>query len=956
MDDELAFSVIGLSASVTKRNKPEQSMNHFFHSNIETESGKPGLIYIDPEQGAPRIYSVLPKENEPGLSLNWATALMKAKGMTTLTDYFSAEPGYEHCRIACDLNGCLYLLDEKHQKAEFIHHYGIDYTQAVMLSDGRTLAVMYESKATYSFRVELWQFVDAQLCRSAPIELDWGTDDDDKDEAEEVYPEPAYDIRFDDQLFAGPDNSLILYACRDSWFSDQINRPLQYLMRIDLDVSCRKASIRTQQLEISPKKWQAEHTTIAIDKKRGLLAMPSTIIQADDLQNAGQQNYLHAVNLIDLNRMQRAGEPRLPVQELTVRVPVRVFTQAELGERIQPDNHRQVSQFINRMSGLQMSESEDALWICWQDGAVRKVALDGQWRSPILAVADQDNPERIRQSGGGDYLLRPPVSASHPQILIGSWHSLHTLNLTTEQLVALSLESPGAALETWSAVQEEKCYWGEDWSRPENQNDDQKYQLTMLGKQKVWVSDFQSEQALGTALHRLSLKCTEIETLCTGNYLMFAFTDGHTVWDEAKFFSTVIQLPNVSSAEWMADILNSFIGYDGSDYCFSENDKPALADCALHLGLSDSRWLPLISRYLNAIDPDHEAFFAGEGVDILASRHGNSPEWESFYQSLPDTMAYHEDDDDYFDHDDIDGADADEDSEVCHRSDEAILASIPAELLAQLAEKKQVAKAAYQQLLDRIEQAETQAQIGVLLDEWLHESHNAEIDPEIASFIYWYRFEEWFKTKEHKALEAEIESYFSDPMDSFVMSLSDDDDIDFDLDTYLDALFEKAEALQCWELLARYLRQQIQWIKEINHGDALYAEELPYGNYAAEALLRHDVTRYGALYVEFLSTFQYSVPEETVGEFLREIIPELGITTETYPIILARLTFAADQHGREDFADWCETLSIRDWLYEHNLVESFVAAVRAHVERYHHDEDDVKESVDEIREMLQLES
>ncbi|KDM93110.1 hypothetical protein [Photobacterium galatheae] len=650
MDDALALSVSGLSASPAK-SKQEQTMNHFFNSAMDAESGKKGLFYIDPEQGAPRIYSLSPKENGTGLTLNWATALMKAKSSTTLTDYFTAEPGYEQCRIAYDQYGCLYLLDEKQQQAEFLYDYGIEYLRAVILSDGRTLAVLYHSETTYTHHVEFWQFEGNKLCRSCSVELDWETDDDEADN-EAAHPQPLYEIHFNDLLFAGPENSLILYACREAKFTDRRRRPLQSLIRIDLDVVRGKARIRTQQLETPLDQWEPEQTSVAVDARRGLLAMPSMVIEAEDHQDAGQQNYQHAVNLIDLNRMPLVSEPQLPFQELMHRIPVRVFMQSELGRRFQPDDARQVSEFINRMSGLQISAQEDALWICWNDSAVRKIALDGQWRSPLLAVADERNPERISPSGDEKYLLQLPVCASNPQVLMASWQHLHTLHLTAEQLTALSMESPGAALETWSAVQEGKCYWDEDWSRPQHQNDAQKYQLAMLGKQKVWVSDFQSDQALGTALHRLSLKCTEIEQLCTGNYLMFAFTDGKTVWDEEKFFSTVIQLPNVSSAEWMADILNSFIGYDGSDYCFGGNYKPALAACALQLGLSDSRWLPLISRYLNAIDPDHEAFFADEGLNILASRHHHSPEWESFYRSLPYPLADHEEDFHDFEEDD----------------------------------------------------------------------------------------------------------------------------------------------------------------------------------------------------------------------------------------------------------------------------------------------------------------
>ncbi|WP_459782770.1 hypothetical protein, partial [Photobacterium sp. R1] len=86
-------------------------------------------------------------------------------------------------------------------------------------------------------------------------------------------------------------------------------------------------------------------------------------------------------------------------------------------------------------------------------------------------------------------------------------------------------------------------------------------------------------------------------------------------------------------------------------------------------------------------DPDHEAFFTGEGVRLLESRHGNSPEWDSFYQSLPDTMAYHEED-----FDDADEDEDEEDNDAPRRSDEEVRASIPAELLAQLAVKEQEAR------------------------------------------------------------------------------------------------------------------------------------------------------------------------------------------------------------------------------------------------------------------------
>ncbi|UIP28766.1 hypothetical protein [Photobacterium sp. TLY01] len=922
-------------------------MSNFMNAGLDPDSGTQELIYIDPEHGAPRVYYLSPNHDEANLTLVWATALLKAKGNINLTGFFSAEPGYERCRIAYDRSGCLYLVDEKNQKADFIYDYGIDDIRAVILSDGRTLAVLFEPEWADNHSVEFWQFTGTKLSRSYPIELDCSAEEDEDNDEPSGNLLPLYEIQFDDFLFAGPDNSLILYACGERSFTDLKSRPLQFLMRIDLNLPQGKASIRVQRLETPPKRWNPERCCIAVDIKRGLLAMPGMAIETTPGHDMGQPGYLQQVNLIDLNRIPPAGEAPLPVQELMLRIPVRSYSAEDLGSRFDPENQRDQAALIQRINSLQFSEQEDALWVCWHDHAIRKTALDGQWRSPVLAVADKADPERIRTSRSEASLLQAMPSPAKPRILLGGWHDLYTLRLSTEQLAALAMTSPSAALEGWSVVQEEVCDWGDDWSQPHKQSDEQKLHLALLGKRKTRVADFGSEQALGAALYYLSLKCSDMANFCTGNHLILAFTDGKEVWNEEQFFSTVIQLPFESAAELMADILNSFIAYEGADYCFSENEKPALADCALHLGLSDSRWLPLISRYLNAIDPDHEAFFTGEGVRLLESRHGNSPEWDSFYQSLPDTMAYHEED-----FDDADEDEEDNDNDAPRRSDEEVRASIPAELLAQLAVKEQEARDAYQHQIDRVSEAETQAQISVLLDEWLNESHKAYIDPEIASINYTSRFRQRFKTEAHLALEAEIESYFTDLMDSF--AVSEGDYYDLDINTFLDALFEKAEALQCWDALERYLKAQIQWLDENSEGNAWYFDQTTYGNYAAEALLRHDAS-YGPLYAQYLTSLRLAVPEETVGEFLREIIPELGISADTYPIILARLTYAEGQCGWEDVAHWCEVIPIRDWLYQNNKVGDFIAVVQADAERYCRSDADAKERVDAVKEMLNIE-
>src|SRR5690606_20473686 len=101
----------------------------------------------------------------------------------------------------------------------------IDDIRAVILSDGRTLAVLFEPEWADNHRVEFWQFTGTKLSRSYPIELDCSADEDGDDPSGNLM--PLYDIQFDDFLFAGPDNSLIIYGCGERSFTDLKNRPLQ---------------------------------------------------------------------------------------------------------------------------------------------------------------------------------------------------------------------------------------------------------------------------------------------------------------------------------------------------------------------------------------------------------------------------------------------------------------------------------------------------------------------------------------------------------------------------------------------------------------------------------------------------------------------------------------------------------------------------------------------------------
>ncbi|MFG1489829.1 hypothetical protein ABMA58_11320, partial [Oceanospirillum sp. HFRX-1_2] len=231
-------------------------------------------------------------------------------------------------------------------------------------------------------------------------------------------------------------------------------------------------------------------------------------------------------------------------------------------------------------------------------------------------------------------------------------------------------------------------------------------------------------------------------------------------------------------------------------------------------------------------------------------------------------------------------------------------------------------------------------------------SHKVAIDPDIAIITFERTFNDSFKSQELVAIEAELEGYFRHPMEGTVMVK--DGYLDLNPYHFLEPLFAKAVELEAWQALEHYLRGQIRWVKEQDHGNAWYVDDVPYGNYAAEALLRHSID-YAPLYALYLETMLLDTPEDTVGEFLREMIPELGINQYTYPILRARATFAAGHNGHEDFEQWCQQLPVAKWLKEHNLLEDFLQFFEDDYRNYTHDEDDIQEETERMRVLLKIE-
>ncbi|EKE68039.1 hypothetical protein [Gallaecimonas xiamenensis] len=572
------------------------------------------LVYIDPEEGAPRVHhlGIRPQDQGGDTELLWATALNEAQGITQVVGFFNGVDHKGRCATLLCNDGGLYLLDFDNQAQELVHHYRLDYCRAQILADGATLAVLWEDQNAHCHKVDRWQWGDdQQLYRTGRFQVET--------------PE-GYSIRFHDPLLAGPGTSLVLHCSRENRNS---GRTCQSLLRFALPQDRDGGVVKAKGLAQGPDAlgWREAPQRLALDPALGLLALPSVKVPVTE-----QGDFLYQLDIIDLHQGQRVA--RLPVRQFSPQqLHANRFRAAERAEVLQrlaagtleeeqdwEKGQEYLGEFLAILQSLRFCPGEEALWLCWDGGLVRKVSLDGQWRSPLYVPEQAEDEETQLLSLG-------------PELLLDDWQRFTNLTPDPASHPGSRRQSASAELQDIVPVSLNWQGWEQNWQLDEAQQ----RMLDRLGSTLIETSDLSSPVSLGFAVKRLAVKAEFIEDLCFGNKLRLTFTDGKEDWDEARFFEAVVQVPGAQAD--MAEILERFIAYDGSDNCFCTNYRPALADCALQLGLADAKWLPLVGRYLNAIDPDHECFFTNEGLGLLAERHGHEPGWPAFYASVPYPIA-----------------------------------------------------------------------------------------------------------------------------------------------------------------------------------------------------------------------------------------------------------------------------------------------------------------------------
>ncbi len=449
------------------------------------------LIYIDPDNGCPCLYLYEAADSGSGYRLIWSTDFPKAEGIMQVSGCFHGVPGREQSCVIWDQQGCLYLVDLAQRQQQLLAETGIANLKVVVLSDGRTLALLGENKSSYCYEVCLWHWRDgdapvpsAVQCINHEVDNQGGP----WAEVDETGLPDRVGLSFTDRLFAGPDNSLILHCHRSE--RDEVEA-WQFLLRLD--------PMAVVGSDLSQVQWQGSYPellqlsamplptppgnealwecALALDSERGELILPAmTLSRAQDTET---EALAYQLQRIDLRFGREIG-----------RFCVRHYTHEQLAGDADMllgpadlDNlawQKAQGRFWLQLDDIAYCNDEAALWLGWHGGATRKVSLDGQWRSPLYlpdGKRDLYHADEMNLLGSG--------------ALLTDWEYLWSFNPNPALDAASQLDTEPAAMEASCDIATSSEYW-----RSLNSATAEPQEIPpLLGYKRIEVSNLQSESA-----------------------------------------------------------------------------------------------------------------------------------------------------------------------------------------------------------------------------------------------------------------------------------------------------------------------------------------------------------------------------------------------------------------------------------------------------------------------------
>ena len=265
--------------------------------------------------------------------------------------------------------------------------------------------------------------------------------------------------------------------------------------------------------------------------------------------------------------------------------------------------------FCQDLNSIVFDEMEDAFWLCWRGGIVRKVGFDGSL-SPLL----------VASSVPGSTSMEPfEHKMFHTSIYKIDRDSIILEEHTTQYKMPLHGVDLSAKT-TFIPITLQKI---EEDAAVLTVSDEIEQQIKERGKVIIAVDDLTSEKGFQDALQQMIALTEDIDAIGCGDQLAFFIKDSKGEGlDDSQFFKAASKIEG--TAEKMKKIVENFANYPGAARLYINEEETALCYAAYELACSGPAYIPIIFKYLSVIDEDHDVFNTEKLIPVLMETYNNT--------------------------------------------------------------------------------------------------------------------------------------------------------------------------------------------------------------------------------------------------------------------------------------------------------------------------------------------
>lgn len=362
-----------------------------------------------------------------------------------------------------------------------------------------------------------------------------------------------------------------------------------------------------------PQRAQFEAKAPVVDSSRNIGVMPCWANVEVKRSAAGESLFVYKVITFDLDTF-----------KLRDIIAVREYSVSHLGcyesecqemadsfnaGIVDEDYEEALATFCQDLNTIIFETNEDAFWLCWRGGIVRKVGFDGSLSSLLVASSI---PGSSIKDPFEHKMFHTSMSKIEPDgIILEEHNDRYKMPLQDVDLSAKTAFIPIALQKA------------EEDASVLTVSDELEQQIKERGKVVIAVEDLTIEKGFYDALRQMVALTEDIDAIGCGDQLAFFVKDNNgTAMDDQQFFKAAISYPE--AAEKIKCIIKNFVNYPKAARLYINAEETALCYAVYELACLGPEYFPTIFRYLSVIDEDHDVFSAETLLPFLMETYADT--------------------------------------------------------------------------------------------------------------------------------------------------------------------------------------------------------------------------------------------------------------------------------------------------------------------------------------------